>query len=139
VGGGERRQSATGLIKCPVPETQAPSGTVFNLTESGELFSEFAHACLSTAPMNGVELWSKPLSGGKVAALLLNVLSMPQSLSLPLRDVPGLEGADRCSIRDLWGHRDAFAHAGRLDVTLKAHASALYVFSCTHGFAAQLV
>ena len=64
------------------------------------------------------EIWTKPLSGGAVAAGLLNRDTEERSVTLHLRDI-GFE--DRAKVRDLWKHEDVSATHGTYTVTVPPH------------------
>jgi len=147
VGNGERRPAMTQLIQCPALGKLPPPGGRFNFTEDGALMfsgdgAVAAAGCLTSVLLNGVQLWSKPLPGSKVAALLVNVLSVPQSVQLPLADVPGLGGgagtSRACATRDVWRQEDFVVHSAHLELGLASHASAYYIFDCA-GSAADVV
>jgi alpha-galactosidase len=64
------------------------------------------------------EIWTRPLSGGAVAAGLFNRDTEEHSVTLHLRDI-GFE--DRAKVRDLWKHEDVSATHGSYTVTVPAH------------------
>jgi alpha-galactosidase len=64
------------------------------------------------------EIWTKPLSGGAVAAGLFNRDETEHQVTLHLRDI-GFE--DRAKLRDLWKHQDASATHGSYTVTVPPH------------------
>jgi alpha-galactosidase len=64
------------------------------------------------------EIWTKPLSGGAVAAGLFNRDTEERSVTLHLRDI-GFE--DRAKVRDLWKHEDVSATHGTYTVTVPPH------------------
>lgn len=135
------------LEACPSGPTPAPNSSVFEFTAAGELaVGSGRAACLSTVPLNGPQLWYKPLGGGEVAALVVNPMVINQSdIVIPLSDIPGLgcsagvgaggtrdggdgtvAGGSKCQVRDIWGHADAsgqLSSAG-LAVTLGGTGSA---------------
>jgi len=140
VGDGRRAPAASQLGDCPPLGKAPPPTSAFDFDSAGRLRVGGAHAmgvgetCLSRAPLNGVQLWSKPLTGGRVAAFILNVLDVPQALAVPLADVPGLHlpQAGACAGRNVWAERDATFPGDSMDVSLAAHESAFFVLSCPH-------
>ena len=71
------------------------------------------------------ELWSKPLGGGRVAALLLNN-GLPANASFALADL-GVTGA--AAVRDVNSHRDlgVLGAGGAFTAALAVHDSALLI------------
>lgn len=130
VGDGRRSPATVQLVDCPEAGKPPQPSSVFVLDEALRLrVRREASVCLTVAPMNGVQLWAKPLSGGKVAALLVNVLRVPQALSVPLADVPGLRGED-CSGFDVWRQRAVELPGRGINVSLASHESAFLILSC---------
>ena len=89
----------------------------------------------------GVQLWSKPMAVGKVAFLVLNPLSIPQTVKMPLTDVPGNPcssgsgsrgkmAAKGCKLRDVWAGAENPAGES-LAVSLGPHESLVYILSAT--------
>ena len=64
------------------------------------------------------EIWTKPLSGGAVAAGLFNRDDAEHSVTLHLRDIGFEAGA---KVRDLWKHEDVSATHGSYTVTVTPH------------------
>jgi alpha-galactosidase len=64
------------------------------------------------------EIWTKPLSGGALAAGLFNRDTEEHPVTLHLRDV-GF--AERAKLRDLWKHEDVTATNGSYTVTVPPH------------------
>ncbi|MFP5226511.1 MAG: glycoside hydrolase family 27 protein, partial [Acidobacteriota bacterium] len=64
------------------------------------------------------EIWTRPLTGGALAAGLFNRDSEERSMTLHLRDV-GF--SDHAKLRDLWKHEDVKASNGSYTVTVPAH------------------
>eukprot|EP01062_Namystynia_karyoxenos_P015880 TRINITY_DN157_c0_g1_i2.p1 TRINITY_DN157_c0_g1~~TRINITY_DN157_c0_g1_i2.p1 ORF type:complete len:447 (+),score=168.08 TRINITY_DN157_c0_g1_i2:68-1342(+) len=72
-----------------------------------------------------VELWTKPLGSGRLAAFLLNTgTAAPAQLSLTAVGFPG--GA---TVRDVWNRKDLGRAQGSINATLGEHDSAFYVLS----------
>ena len=136
-----------------------PNVTMFTLTSDGELQvgngtsgatasasgAAGAGTCLSSAPAPGVQLWSKPLPGSKVAILVLNPLSVPQAVSLPLADIPGLacggaaDGAggagattSTCAVRDVWKGTDGTTTGSSMELSLAVHQSVMYILGASN-------
>jgi alpha-galactosidase len=68
------------------------------------------------------EIWTKPLSGGAVAAGLFNRDTEAHSVTLHLRDIGFSSGA---TLRDLWAHKDVSATDGSYTVTVPGHGVVL--------------
>lgn len=106
----------------------------FNLTDKGELRTAEGN-CLTVEPVNGVQLWSKPLSNSSIAIILVNTLPGTQSLSFPLADVPHFKGVyskcvvGKCVARDIWEQTDMNITVDHLAVSLKPWASAFFILS----------
>ena len=64
------------------------------------------------------EIWTKPLSGGDLAAGLFNRDEVEHSMTLNLHAIGFPEQA---RLRDLWKHEDVSAHNGSFTVTVPAH------------------
>jgi len=74
-----------------------------------------------------IELWSKPLADGKVAALVLNNAGHVLT-SFDLADL-GITG--NASVRDVWARRDLPTASGSVALELEEHDSSLLVFTPT--------
>ena len=72
------------------------------------------------------EIWTKPLSGGALAAGLFNRDTEEHPVTLHLRDV-GF--AERAKLRDLWKHEDVTATNGSYTVTVPPHGVVMLSFS----------
>ena len=68
------------------------------------------------------EIWTKPLSGGALAAGLFNRDDQEHSITLNLRDIGFSEHA---KLRDLWKHEDVSASHGSYTVKVPAHGVVL--------------
>jgi alpha-galactosidase len=69
-----------------------------------------------------VEIWSRPLAGGAVAAAVFNRGEAPAEASLKLADLgSGLKG----KTRDLWAGRNVSFKNGAYSVTVPRHGVAL--------------
>jgi alpha-galactosidase len=69
------------------------------------------------------QVWSKPLTGGNEAVLLVNTADAPTDITVSLDDL-GLTG--RRQVRDLWAHADLGAFTGTYTATAVApHGSVL--------------
>jgi alpha-galactosidase len=68
------------------------------------------------------EIWTKPLSGGALAAGLFNRDSVPHPVTLELRAIGYPANA---KLRDLWAHQDVSARRGRYTVTVPPHGVAM--------------
>ncbi len=64
------------------------------------------------------EIWTRPLSGGALAAGLFNRDEVERSITLNLRDIGFSEHA---KLRDLWKHEDVSASHGSYTVTVPSH------------------
>jgi hypothetical protein len=80
------------------------------------------------------------MAKGKVAFLVLNPLSIPQQLTMPLSDIPGnpcggqrqLQGGERgpaCTLRDVWAGKDTPLSSSSLQISLEAHESMVWILS----------
>lgn len=101
----------------------------FNFEDSGALSSQgqLCFAALDRAPMGekDIELWSKPLGDGKVAAFVLN--SGPNvTTKFNLTD---LGFAGEVAVRDVWARQDLPSATASVAVTLDMHDSALFVLT----------
>ena len=79
------------------------------------------------APNATFELWSKPLSGGKLAVFLLNN-GLPANASFTLSDL-GLGSSACARVRSIFAHKDlgTLDASGRFSVALGVHESVLLV------------
>lgn len=100
----------------------------FFFTSDGELKLSDGH-CLIAEELYGVQLWSKPLPGDRVAALVLNLVDVHQRMKLPLDDIPGLTCKHRCAVRDIWAKTDTLLMQAHLEISLRAHESVFYIIS----------
>eukprot|EP00416_Gambierdiscus_australes_P036674 CAMPEP_0171106590 /NCGR_PEP_ID=MMETSP0766_2-20121228/65075_1 /TAXON_ID=439317 /ORGANISM="Gambierdiscus australes, Strain CAWD 149" /LENGTH=430 /DNA_ID=CAMNT_0011567707 /DNA_START=42 /DNA_END=1334 /DNA_ORIENTATION=+ len=74
------------------------------------------------------QVFRKPLGGGKVAVLMLNHASHPQTLTLSFADVPSLS-CTMCNVRDVWEQKDLSPAANFTAEDLAAHDSRFLVLS----------
>jgi len=82
---------------------------------------------INPPPQTGpYELWSKPLSGGRVAALLVNH-GLPANVSFALAELGLAQGAK--AVRDVWKHADLgpIAAGGSFTAELPVHDAAFLV------------
>ena len=102
--GGPVAQS-TAVGGCP-GGASVPNTSSFAFSSAGELRAA-SGACVVARPLYGPQLWAKPLGGGRVAALVVNLIEQPQQIELPLADVPGLDlpAGATCAIRDVWAQQ----------------------------------
>jgi alpha-galactosidase len=70
------------------------------------------------------EVWTKPMSNGDVAVVLLNRDTATVTLGVAMSEL-GLAGG-RHRVRDLWAHADRQVD-GVLEATLRGHSAAMYV------------
>jgi hypothetical protein len=56
-----------GLGSCPTAGNPAPSSNIFNFSTKGQLQVGSGPTCLASVPLNGPQLWSKPLDKGSNA------------------------------------------------------------------------
>lgn len=126
----------------PSPSPPAPpsSPEAFELTIEGELRSLSGdRKCLAVAPLNGIELWAKPLGGNRIAILLVNPLGQPQELAWPLADLPRFAGVDltctpgKCNARNVWAHHEGVLVNDHIEVSLSPFASDFYIISLVGG------
>lgn len=101
----------------------------FSFESSGHMSSQ-GKLCLAgraSKPVgNGdIELWMKPLGGGKVAAFLINS-GANTTASFNLTDI-GVTG--EAQVRDLWARKDLATAKGTFAAKLGEHDSALITFS----------
>ena len=126
---------------CPTdPSKPVANSSKFRLTTKGELVvggsDGSSAACLTAVPLNGPQLWTKPLADGRIAVVVVNPMVTEQSFALPLADVPGLSGcggASGCAVRDVWNHADAshLVSAGHVAIVLGPNDCVFYVLGGT--------
>jgi hypothetical protein len=112
-----------------------PNTTRFTFTANGELQARNGN-CLYARKLYGPQLWAKPLSMGKAAVLVVNLLDQNITFSLPLADVPFLtanatsciarSGAS-CAVRDVWERKDLAPITSHIGISLRSHQSAFFV------------
>jgi hypothetical protein len=96
-----------------------------------------APACISSRAINPVnpnstyELWSKPVAGGKTAALLVNN-GLPAEVAFSISEL-GLAGA--LSVRNVWNHTDEgeISAGGQYSAHLGTHDSVLLLLAAAKG------
>jgi hypothetical protein len=128
VGGfyGGPKAALTTLGNCPGGGKIASTST-FTLSTAGEL-KVGSGMCLTAHALYGAQLWHKPLPGGKVAVLIVNLAPETQDFSLPLADVPSLNcGAGKCTVRDVWLQKDMAPEKDHVPMTLREHESGFYI------------
>ena len=128
--------SSTVVGGCPSPK-HAPNSSTFSLSSQGELRTGSGE-CVVARPLYGAQLWAKPVGHGKVAVLVLNLVTDEVPFRLPLGDVPGLTAPGHCAahaeyaVRDVWMQKDlpaTPASAGVISMDLRGHQSRFYVVS----------
>ena len=137
-------------------KTAAPAAS---FTLAGGALKVGTGECLGAGDAPGLQLWAKPMAaaGGsyKLAFLVLNPLSIPQTLSLPLADLLGNpcmapaaapaaaaaeeeekeeEKADggqpaACTLRDVWAAKGEPLSSPMLHVSLLPHESKVWILS----------
>ena len=89
----------------------------------------------TAAGAGGREVWTKPLSGGALAVLLLNAATRNQSLTIHADwaalglPTPGGKRA----VRDLWARKDLGAHTGGFSAEVAWHDAMLIKVEAPHG------
>ncbi|MDX3660037.1 ricin-type beta-trefoil lectin domain protein [Streptomyces sp. ID05-26A] len=73
------------------------------------------------------EIWTKPMSNGSVAVVLLNRNSGTTTVSTSATQI-GLGSASSYSVRDLWAHTTSTT-TGAISATVPGHGAAMYVVS----------
>lgn len=129
VGGffGGPRAANTAVGSCPPPGKVASNESFFTFMPKGELRVENG-VCLAAEPIYGPQLWSKPLPGGRVAVLVINLAEQVQRFSLPFQDVPSLACSGQpCAIRDVWKQKDLPGRRNNLPMRLRQHESGFFI------------
>jgi hypothetical protein len=133
VGGfyGGPKAATTAVGGCPGGKN-IPNTSSFTFTAAGEIKSG-SGVCLFARTLYGPQLWAKPLSDGKVAVLVVNLIEDDQTFALPLMDVPGLDCKGSCSVRDVWDRKDLPAAVdGHVPIQLRGHvrcAFSTYIYT----------
>ncbi|GAB2831524.1 ricin-type beta-trefoil lectin domain protein [Lentzea nigeriaca] len=73
------------------------------------------------------EVWTKPMSNGSVAVVLLNRNSSTTTVSTSASQI-GLGSASSYSVRDLWAHTTG-STSGTISASVPPHGAAMYVVS----------
>jgi hypothetical protein len=124
-----RQNAFLSLGNCKTSGGQQANWT---LTARGELQTA-AGQCLRADAVPVFQLWAKPLPAllnFTISILVLSNSEASQSMSLPLRDVPGLSCGGSCLVRDVWAGAD-FVHdeSDPLPVSARAHQSSVFAFA----------
>jgi alpha-galactosidase len=82
------------------------------------------HAARRVAEDGTLEVWSRPLSGGRVAAGLFNRGETPASVTVRWADV-GLDG--KVAVRDAWARKDLGESADHFAAEVEPHGAALLI------------
>jgi len=120
--------ASTTLGACPWGARKIPKISSFSFTAKGELRTA-SGMCLVARRLYGAQLWSKPLPGGKVAVLVINMLEQHQTFDMPLADVPDINCSSDCIVRDVWKRQERLHHAPYLHMQLRGHESAFFIIS----------
>eukprot|EP00729_Bicosta_minor_P002093 gene2093-11945_t len=123
-GGPKAANTASG--GCPNSKAAVANSTRFTFTDKGEI-QVGTGVCLVARTLYGPQLWSKPLSNGMVAILVVNILDLPQSFTLPLGDVPTLECGSSCTVRDVWDQKYLGPVTTHLPIQLRSHESGFFI------------
>jgi alpha-galactosidase len=73
-----------------------------------------------------LDVWTKPLSGGRVAVGLFNRSWSVRDISVDLAEIGFRDGAN---VHDVWKHKDLGHRAGIVTDTLPKHAATLWIVS----------
>jgi alpha-galactosidase len=73
-----------------------------------------------------IDVWTKPLSGDRVAVGMFNRGSRPRQVSVDLGEIGFGQGA---RIRDVWQAKDRESYSGRLTDTVPWHGVSLLILS----------
>ena len=123
--------------------TLSADGTLKVGTPAGSSTRSNGSSCIGVGDAPGLQLWAKPMATNRVAFLVLNPLPIPQTLTLPLSDIPGnpcskplseqRQGAagrnGACTLRDVWAGKDEPMSSPTLAVSLQPHESAVWILS----------
>ncbi|MEU1590706.1 ricin-type beta-trefoil lectin domain protein [Micromonospora sp. NPDC005710] len=71
------------------------------------------------------EIWTKPMSNGSMAVVLLNRASSAATISTSASQI-GLGAASSYSVRDLWAHTSTTT-SGTISASVPAHGAAMYI------------
>lgn len=115
----------TNIGGCPGGPNVANTST-FAFSPKGEL-RVGSGVCLVSTRYYGAQLWSKPLPGGKVAVLVVNLAAQTQAFALPLADVPSLQCGGSCAVRDVWAQNDLPPQESHVEMQLREHESGFYI------------
>ena len=126
--GGAVSQS-TATSGCPNPKSKNPPANTSSFAFKDSTLVAGSGVCIVARPLYAAQLWAKPLPGGKVAVLVLNLLTSAEHIDLPLADIPGA-GASSCKVRDVWKKKDLPAAKGVLSLRLRGHQSLFMVLDC---------
>ncbi|KHN14744.1 Alpha-galactosidase [Glycine soja] len=77
---------------------------------------------------NGLEVWTGPLRGNKVAVILWNRSSSNATVTACWSDI-GLEPGTIVDARDLWEHSTQTSVSGKISAELDSHACKMYVLT----------
>jgi alpha-galactosidase len=71
-----------------------------------------------------LEVWTKPLADGSIAAILLNRSAAESKMSLTCEDL-GLPAGTTFTVRDLWAHKDIGRSTGSYSASVASHGVAM--------------
>lgn len=76
---------------------------------------------------------SKPLGGGRVAALLINSKEEADNLTAKFADIPGLSCSTNYTVRNIWTHSDEGTHKSSWSTMVGGHDAAFITVGCASG------
>ena len=109
---------------------EGSSGGVYDSAETTvELTDAFIEATEGEARVltPAHQFLAKPISGNRVAVLLMNSDGVAQTLAAVFADVPGVTCTKQCKVRDIWNHKDLGAFDGSVGVLVGSHDAAFLV------------
>ena len=80
----------------------------------------------------GLQVWAKPLAGGRRAVALLNRTDAAATIAVEWQDL-GLARGVRGRVRDLWAHAERGARSGGYEVKVPSHGVVLVTITPVHG------
>jgi len=113
---------------CPGGKGAVANTSSFTFTSKGEI-QVGTGVCLVARTLYGAQLWTKPLPGGKVAVLVVNIGEVSQAFNLPMADVPSLDCTRPCTVRDVWDQKDLPPVTTQLQMQLRSHESAFFIIT----------
>ena len=110
---------------------QAPPEQRWSILPSNGSLTNAKYGCAGVSSKSGPPstIWSKPLTHGRIALLVINGADIEQQVKLDFGSLLGDAAGTRYAVRDVWAHTDEPAPLASVTAAISAHDCAMFVLS----------